>query len=247
MPDVVAVIPVYNHPKTIGAMVGAVLSNGLKCIVVNDGSDEHCTNVLRCIRDEQSEQVTLVELSVNQGKGGAMQAGLTEALKQGFSHALQIDADGQHNTEDIPKFLEACIQYPDCVISGCPQFDDSVPRGRFYARYLTHVLVWINTLSLDIRDSMCGFRVYPLRPVVGLIQSSRIGRRMDFDVEILVRLHWKGLKVRSIPTRVRYPEDGVSHFKMWTDNALLTRMHIGLLVGMLFRSPLLLMRKVRKS
>ena len=135
-------------------------------------------------------------------------------------------------------------EHPDAVISGCPVYDQSVPKGRLYGRYLTHVWVWINTLSLQIRDSMCGFRVYPLAATLALLNRAQIGRRMDFDVEILVRLHWQGVPIRNRPTRVIYPEDGVSHFQLWRDNARISKMHARLFFGMLLRMPQLLWRKL---
>ena len=188
--------------------------------------------------------VTLVRLPVNQGKGGAMMAGLREALRRGHTHALQIDADGQHATADIPAFIALSKVSPDAVICGTPVYDRSVPKGRLYGRYLTHVWVWINTLSLDIRDSMCGFRVYPLAPTVAAIDGARLGRRMDFDPEILVRLHWRGVPFVHQPTAVTYPQDGISHFRGLEDNVLISRMHARLFFGMLLRLPMLLWRKV---
>jgi hypothetical protein len=106
--------------------------------------------------------------------------------------------------------------------------------------------VWINTLSLAIRDSMCGFRVYPLAAVVDLINRTRLGTRMDFDCEVLVRLHWRGVAIVNVPTRVTYPQDGVSHFRAWLDNVLISRMHAQLFLGMLWRAPGLLLRRVRR-
>lgn len=241
---VCAVIPVYNHGEAIGAVVRSVLRHGLPCVLVDDGSEPGCAQVLAEIASTHAKQIVLVRLPVNQGKGGAMMAGLRLASRQGHSHALQIDADGQHEAQDIPAFLAASQHHPDSVICGCPIFDASVPKGRLYGRYLTHVWVWINTLSFTIRDSMCGFRVYPLAPTVAVIDSARIGRRMDFDVEILVRLHWRGVGIVNQPTRVRYPTDGVSHFRVWLDNVLISRMHAKLLAGMLLRMPVLLWRKV---
>jgi hypothetical protein len=132
------------------------------------------------------------------------------------------------------------------VVTGVPVYDASVPRGRRAARWLTHTWVWINTLSMQIRDALCGFRVYPLAPVVTLIDATPIGRRMDFDPEVLVRLHWRGVPVLGVRTRVRYPRDGVSHFRPWHDNVLISRMHARLFLGMLWRSPLLLWRKVAR-
>jgi len=245
MHKTVAVIPVYNHPATIAAMVAGVRCHGLSCILVDDGSEPGCAAVLQGLARQQAGAVSLVVLPVNQGKGGAMMAGLREAARQGYGHALQIDADGQHDVNDIPRFLSAAAARPEAVITGCPVYDEHVPKSRLYARYATHVWVWINTLSLCIRDSMCGFRVYPLAPVLALIDSERLGRRMDFDCEVLVRLHWRGVPIVSLPTRVTYPQDGVSHFRVWLDNVLISRMHALLFLGMLRRLPRLLWRKLR--
>ena len=238
----IAVIPVYNHGEAVGAVAANVRSHGLRCILVDDGSSAECAAVLDALA--QAPDVTLVRLAVNQGKGGAMMAGLRAAAAAGHSHALQIDADGQHDAGDIPLFLARAAAEPDAVVCGTPVYDESVPLGRFVGRYATHVWVWINSLSLAIRDSMCGFRVYPLAPVVRLIDEARLGRRMDFDPEVLVRLHWRGLKIVNVPTRVTYPQDGLSHFRLGLDNWLITKMHARLALGMLLRSPMLLWRKV---
>ena len=238
-----AVVPVYNHAITIAAVVAALRANDLPCVLVDDGSDASCAAVLDSLVDAAVE---LLRLPLNQGKGGAMQAGLKHAAQLGYSHALQIDADLQHDIADIPTFISAAAQHPEALICGCPVYDDSVSKGRLYGRYATHIWVWINTLSLEIRDSMCGFRVYPLAPVVALIKQVPIGRRMDFDVEILVRLHWRGMRIFSLPTKVRYPAGGISHFKLLRDNVLISWMHTKLFFGMLVRAPMLLARKVRR-
>jgi len=153
----VVVIPVYNHPATIGGMVAAARAHGLPVVLVDDGCEPGCAAVLDGLA-ASDPSVALVRLPVNQGKGGAMMAGLREAARRGFSHALQIDADGQHAAADIPAFLAQSRARPDAVVCGTPVYDRSVPKGRLYGRYLTHVWVWINTLSLDIRDSMCARR-----------------------------------------------------------------------------------------
>lgn len=239
-----AIIPVYNHEHAIGVTVEAVLRHELPCILVDDGSDAGCAAELDRLAARHPQRVSLVRLAQNQGKGGAVMAGFREAARQHYSHALQIDADGQHDAGDLPRFLELARQQPQAVICGCPVYDASVPRGRLYGRYVTHVWVWINTLSLTIRDSMCGFRVYPLAPTLQLIDQVAIGRRMDFDTEVLVRLNWRGVAVVSQPTRVTYPLDGISHFQLWRDNLLISRMHARLFFGMLLRLPLLLARRL---
>lgn len=237
------VIPVYDHEHAIGAMVDGVRAVGQDCLLVDDGSRASCAAVLQALA--QREGVHLLRLPENQGKGGAMLAGFHEAARHGATHVLQIDADGQHETGDIPRFLAAAAAEPEAVIAGAPRYDDSVPKARLYGRYLTHVWVWINTLSFDIRDSMCGFRVYPLGSVLPLIEAEPPGKRMDFDPEILVRLHWRGVPVRNIETAVHYPSDGVSHFDVWRDNARISRLHARLFFGMLLRLPRLLARKLR--
>jgi glycosyltransferase involved in cell wall biosynthesis len=241
---VCAVIPVYNHGEAVGAVVDGVRAHGLPCVLVDDGSEPGCAAVLDALAAGDRSGIELVRLSENQGKGGAMMAGLRAARERGFSHALQIDADGQHDTSDIPSFLRLAEQSPEKLICGTPVYDASVPKGRLYGRYATHIWVWINTLSFTIRDSMCGFRVYPLAPTVQLIDTVRLGKRMDFDVEVLVRLFWRGMGIINHPTPVRYPSDGISHFDVLWDNVRISRMHARLFFGMLARLPLLLWRKV---
>ncbi|WP_145478674.1 glycosyltransferase family 2 protein [Stenotrophomonas rhizophila] len=238
------VIPVYDHEQAIGAVVQGVRASGLPCLLVDDGSHLACAQVLQALAQAHPDQVALLRLDVNQGKGGAMLAGFAEAARRGYSHVLQIDADGQHDPGDIPRFQALATQHPQAVICGIPAYDESVPKARLYGRYATHIWVWINTLSLRIRDSMCGFRLYPLAPVTRLVGEETIGRRMDFDSEILVRLFWRDVAVISVPTRVTYPSDGVSHFDVWRDNVRISRMHTRLFFGMLRRAPRLLWRRV---
>lgn len=237
------VIPVYNHEHAIGTVVHAVLAHGLPCILVDDGSSPACAQVLDQLAAAAPTQIILLRHAVNRGKGGAVLTGIQHAASAGYSHVLQIDADGQHCVADIPHFIEHASARPSAMIVGCPVYDESVPAVRLYGRYLTHVWVWINTLSLQIKDSMCGFRVYPVSPVLALSQRHRLGERMDFDTEVLVRLCWSGLETVNVPTRVGYPADGVSHFQVWRDNVQISRMHATLFFGMLVRLPMLLARK----
>ncbi|MHB0843456.1 glycosyltransferase family 2 protein [Stutzerimonas nitrititolerans] len=236
-----AVIPVYNHERTLPAVVAALQAEDLPCVLVDDGSSATAAAVLDRLAEHPA--VHLYRHTHNQGKGAAVISGLREAARLGFSHALQVDADGQHELSRVGLFLDRASQAPEAVICGYPQYDDSVPKGRLYGRYLTHVWVWINTLSTSIRDSMCGFRVYPLAPTLALIDSASLGSRMDFDTEILVRLHWRAQPMVWLPTRVHYPADGVSHFRLWRDNLLISGMHARLFGGMLLRAPALLWRR----
>jgi len=238
------VIPVYNHELPLPNIVSRLAAFDLPCILIDDGSQPSCAQVIRDLA-ERYAWVQSLRLESNRGKGGAVKAGLLLADSQGFSHALQIDADGQHDLNDLEKFLAAARAKPDAVIIGRPIFDDSIPSIRFYARYLTHLWVHINTLSLAIPDSMCGYRVYPLSSSSRLIRTTKLADRMAFDVEILVRLYWQGLEMQPIPTRVGYPEDGVSHFLGWEDNWRISQTHARLFFGMLLRIPSLLARHFR--
>jgi len=238
-----AVVPVYNHERSLPAVIRALLAEDLPCVIVDDASSPAAAKII----DELAQHplVHLLRHSHNQGKGAAVTSGLRQAARLGFSHALQVDADGQHDLGRVALFLDRASQAPDALICGYPEYDSSVPKGRLYARYLTHVWVWINTLSLSIRDSMCGFRVYPLGPTLTLLNDTALGKRMDFDTEILVRLHWREQPMVWLPTHVHYPADGVSHFRLWRDNLLISSMHARLFGGMLLRAPALLWRRWR--
>ena len=241
------VVPVYNHEHAIGITVERLLPHGVPVLLVDDGSGDPCAAALRALAERYPGQVALLRLEHNGGKGAAVIAGMRQTATLGAGHVLQIDADGQHDTADVPRFLAEAAAHPDAVINGRPLYDESVPTGRLVGRYATHVWVWINTLSLDIADSMCGFRVYPLAATLALLDREYVGRRMDFDIEVIVRLHWAGLAIRTLPTRVIYPLDGVSHFRLWRDNARISAMHTRLFFGMLWRAPRLLLRRVRGS
>ena len=237
-------IPVYNHERGLATMLDGLRASGLPCLLVDDGSEPGCAGALAEMARTQGDWLNLVTRAQNGGKGAALMTGFAEAARRGYTHVLQIDADGQHDTEDIPRFLAAAQANPEALILGQPRYDQSVPTGRLIGRYVTHVWVWINTLSLDIADTMCGFRVYPLPPVQSVLAQEKLGSRMDFDTEIVVRLHWRGVRVVNLPTPVRYPADGVSHFKLWLDNVMISRMHARLFFGMVWRAPRLLWRRI---
>ena len=236
-------IPIYNHWKSIGATVARLAVHGLPIFIVDDGSDETTQNTLSALATD-IPLIRLYRLSQNGGKGAAVMHGMREAYKAGFSHALQIDADGQHDAADVPRFLAHGATNPAAMICGQPVYDASVPKGRLYGRYLTHFWVNLETLNFKASDSMCGFRLYPLKAACALIDRVRLPMRMDFDIEIIVRLAWDGLSFINIDTHVTYPEDGLSHFDMVKDNLRITKMHTLLMIGMLYRLPWLLWRKL---
>ena len=234
-------VPIYNHVSELSATLKAAQSLDLPVVLVNDGSAAQYTATIQSLAQEYG--ALLESHAENSGKGEAMKSGLRKAHSAGFTHALQIDADGQHATADMPRFLQAMQANPHALIAGYPQFDESIPKHRFYGRYLTHVWVWINTLSLDIRDSMCGFRIYPIASACELIDAESIGKRMDFDSEFIVRWVWRGHALQQLQTRVIYPEGNSSGFRIVRDNMLITWMHTRLFFGMLRRLPALLTQR----
>ena len=246
MRDCCAVIPVYEHADTVGRVVEALRRAGLAVILVDDGSAPVSAEALNALARSQ-DGVRLLRHPRNRGKGAAVQTGLAAAAALGHTHALQVDADGQHALADIPRFLAESRAHPEAVVCGLPVFGADAPRARLYGRRLTNFWVSVNTWSTDVRDAMCGFRVYPLAATVPLIKRSRLGSRMDFDIEVLVRLHWLGVPMRWLPTAIAYPEGGSSHFSMRRDNALITRAHTMLFFGMLARAPMLAARKLGLS
>jgi len=237
------VIPNYNHHLVITETIKSLVAFGLPIILVDDGSNEETQQVLADV-DSNFHQVTLIRREQNGGKGAAVQTGLAAAYQAGWSHALQVDADGQHDLNDVDRMLKLSITSPQALLSGQPIYDDSISKGRYYGRFITHFWVYVETLSTDIKDSMCGFRVYPLAAYHQLSQSSHLGNKMDFDIEVMVKLHWQGVPMRFVKTKVLYPEDGISHFNVFDDNVLISLMHTRLFFGMLWRLPKLLFRKL---
>jgi glycosyltransferase involved in cell wall biosynthesis len=239
------IVPFYNHEHAIRQTIAALEPFGFECWLVDDGSDARCGPVLEALAAEKSAWLRLIRCPVNRGKGIAVLTGFAAAQAAGCTHALQIDADGQHDFAAIPRITELARAHPDAIVTGVPVFDASAPAARRIGRKLTTFWVRVNTLSSVIEDAMCGFRVYPLDPIMKLSRRSSFGSRMEFDPEILVRAVWAGVPVISMPTSVTYPTDGVSHFKMWRDNVRISWMHTRLFFGMLWRAPWLLARRLR--
>jgi glycosyltransferase involved in cell wall biosynthesis len=239
------IVPFFNHEGAIRRTIAALKVHGYECWLVDDGSDARCAPVLEEIAAHESAWLKLIRCPVNRGKGIAVLSGFKAAYAAGCTHALQIDADGQHDFTAIPRIAQLARENPAPIITGVPVFDDSAPASRRIGRKLTTLWVRINTLSTRIEDAMCGFRVYPLASIVALATRASFGSRMEFDPEILVRAVWAGIPLVSMPTHVTYPSDGVSHFKMWRDNVRISWMHTRLFFGMLWRLPALLARNMR--
>lgn len=237
-----AIVPVYRHEKASRHVADVLASYGLTVILVDDGNTPEGHAILEQIASEIPNTI-LVTHKVNGGKGKAVCSGLEAAFDAGYTHALQVDADGQHDMGMIPFFMKASQKHPTDLICGFPQYDDSVPKSREQGRKITNFWVAIETLSRQIPDSMCGFRVYPVASVWPVAKKIR-NYRMGFDIEILVKLSWAGLKMRFYPIKVSYPEDGVSNFRVLHDNIAISATHAKLCCGMILRSPMILGRRL---
>jgi predicted LPLAT superfamily acyltransferase len=229
-----AIVPSYNHDRVVGDVVARLCMLGLPVFVVDDGSDGEAAATLAALHDP-ARGICVTRLPVNGGKGRAVCEGFRLARDAGFTHALQVDSDGQHDLAAVPRMLELAAQHPDALVSGHAVFDRSAPLARRIGRWITHLWVFVETLSFRVTDSMCGLRVYPLGAVTEVVNSEPVGSRMEFDTAVMVRLSWRGVPVVMVPVQVSYPPGNMSNFRVWRDNLRITWMHTRLVFVMLAR------------
>lgn len=239
-------IPTYNAGPKVLETVQQALHYWAPVWVVVDGSTDGTGAQLQALAAQESHLKVFV-LEHNQGKGAAVMHGLQAAQAAGYTHALTMDSDGQHPAHLIPAFMQASQQQPGCMILGKPVFADDAPAIRVQGRKISNAWTNLETLWMGIGDSLYGFRIYPVAPLVQIMARQRWMRRFDFDIEAAVRLCWRGVWPVNIDAPVRYltPEEGgVSHFNYLRDNALLTWMHTRLVLGFLVRLPLLVLHRL---
>jgi polyprenyl-phospho-N-acetylgalactosaminyl synthase len=225
------VIPTYDNAATLQDVVIAVRKEIEHVIVIDDGSGEPGRTAAAELGRRNLAHVVHREL--NGGKGAAVKTGFEVARSLGYSHVVQVDADGQHDLADLGHFLDTAREQPEALVLGCPLFDASAPRGRVIGRQITRFWTNLETGGRAITDPMCGFRVYPLE--AALKASRGTGNRMDFDIEIAVRMVWNGVATLNLPTKVRYFQGGISHFHMFEDNVRISWMHTRLVVRAILR------------
>jgi glycosyltransferase involved in cell wall biosynthesis len=254
MPPIVStshlvLIPSYNPGDKVLLTVTQACEQWNPVWVVVDGStDGSCEKLLELAKTLPGLKV--IVLPHNQGKGAAVLAGALAAKALGFTHLLAMDSDGQHPAALIPTFMAQSLRDTNALVLGKPVFDANAPRIRVNGRKISNWWANLETLWQGIGDSLYGFRIYPIAALIDVMGNSRWMRRFDFDVELVVRLCWKGLKPVNINAPVKYfhaNEGGVSHFKYGRDNILLTGMHIRLFFAFLVRLPWLLARKFLKN
>ena len=236
-------LPTYNTGPRLREVVTQVLQRWQPVMVVVDGSTDGSERpLLDLARSEPA--LTVVVLPKNSGKGAAVLAGARAARSRGFTHALVMDADGQHPAESIAEFMAISGQLREALVLGRPIFPENIPTERLYGRKLSVGMVRLELLGAAIDDPLFGFRVYPLAPLLAVLGPRRGGRRYDFDTEAAVRLGWAGVPPVNVAAPVRYfsrAEGGVSHFHYLRDNATLVWMHLRLIMELLvWRWPALL-------
>jgi glycosyltransferase involved in cell wall biosynthesis len=239
-------IPSYNPGGKAAENVRAARANWDPVWVVVDGSTDGSAEVLRAMADADPSLRVLVR-SRNGGKGAAVLDGLLEAQRAGFTHVLTMDADGQHPADRIGAFMAASAAQPRAMILGDPVFDASAPSIRLRGRKIANWFTNLETLWAGVHDTLFGFRVYPIGPLLAVMRTTRWMRRFDFDPEAAMRLSWRGVPAVNLAAPVRYftpAEGGISHFNYWRDNVLLTSMYARLLAGFLVRLPILLARRL---
>ncbi len=239
------VVPIYNHGDQLFKTIKNLTAFDLPIIIVDDGSKAQTKENISIVVNTFDKIIEHKTLSHNMGKGYAVTVGVNIASDLGYTHIFQIDADGQHDFNDIPKFITDMNSHTQALISGMPIYDNSIPKSRLHGRKITNFWVSVEILSMKLTESMCGFRIYPVKEYLEINSIKNFANRMDFDIDVIVRMHWYGVDVRYINTKVIYPHDGYSNFKMVQDNIRITRTHTTLVIGMLLRLPLLVWRKIK--
>lgn len=234
-----AVVPSRNHWRALPTVVAELRRQSLPVLIIDDGSDPAAAAAIAAL-DDPAAGVRVVRRPRNGGKGAAVMDGFALAAEAGYSHVVQVDADGQHDLAALPALIDQARRHPHAVVSGAPRYDSTMPAGRRIGRHITHFWVRVETLSGRLTDTMCGFRVYPLAACLALMAKARPGERMDFDIEIMVRLFWQGVPPAMVPVRVIYPPDNSSNFDLWRDNARISLMHARLVLTMMWRLPAIL-------
>lgn len=207
----VVLIPTYNNAGTLAQVISDVKEYASDVIVVNDGSTDNTAEILAAIED-----IRIISYAENRGKGYALKLGLSKAYEWGYRYAITIDSDGQHYADDIAVFVERIEQSPETLLIGARNLTaDNMPSKNSFANKFSNFWFKIET-GQSLSDTQSGYRLYPLEK----LQNIRlVTRRYEFEVEIIVRAAWRGVKVENVPIKVYYAPDDkrVSHFRPLRD------------------------------
>jgi len=231
-PRVAIVAPIYNHASAVRPVLDGLGRYGLPIIVVNDGSTDGTAGVLDAWRQAGAgTDRRVVTHAANRGKADALRSGFAESARLGFTHAVTIDTDGQHDTADLQRLLDLVPGHPGALIVGAREREGSeAPGASRVGRALSNGMVWIES-GVRVTDSQSGMRVYPLEHM-GLL-SGRV-RRYGFETEVLTRAGWLGVPVVETTIRCIYDVPGgrTTHFNLRRD----TLAHIGMHAGLFARA-----------
>lgn len=205
----IAILPTYNNAATLARVIDDALKFCTDVMVVNDGSID-ATHEILASRDD----IIAVEYEQNRGKGHALKTGIRRAAQLNFRYAITMDSDGQHFADDMPKFVEEIEQHPDSLIIGARNLQaDGMPGKNTFANKFSNFWFKVETLT-TLADTQSGYRLYPLTKMRGMRFFTP---RYEFEVEVIVRCAWRGIRVANVPIKVIYPEDRVSHFRPLKD------------------------------
>jgi len=205
-----ALIPVYNSENHIADVIQSVLQYADNLIVVNDGSTDGTLKKIEETRHTTSLQIVTYEK--NRGKGYALQQGFRRALELGFTHAITLDADGQHLASDIPVLEQKAKENPTALIVGSRKFDNpNMPQGNVFANKFSNFWFKLQTAK-NLPDTQTGFRVYPL---LKMGKMRLFTSRYEAELEMLVCSAWRGIPLIPQPINVYYPpiSERLSHFR----------------------------------
>ncbi len=243
-------IPAYNPGARLVMTVKAALAHWPTVWVVVDGSTDDSHKAVEVLSGDIPGLRVIVRKE-NGGKGAAVLTGAHVALAAGFTHALVMDADGQHPEDRIADFMQSSKASPPALVAGQPIFGSEAPKVRLYGRKLSVGIVHLETGGRVIADPLFGFRVYPLAPLIEVLEHTGGARHYDFDPEVAVRLVWAGVPVINVSATCRYlsrEEGGVSHFHYLRDNLRMIWLHTRLLVALVFvRGPVTLSRRLSSN
>lgn len=221
------IIPTYNNAKTVRNVVAETMQIGLDVLVVNDGSTDNTAQILTEING-----IEKISYPKNRGKGHALQQGFKRALEKGYDFAITIDSDGQHEPKNI-RDLVAVLQAEEkpIMLMGARNMDQAgVPKKSSFGNKFSSFWYWAET-GIKLRDTQTGFRAYPVDAVNNIHFFTN---RFEFEIEVIVRLAWRGIPVKEVPVLVHYPEDRVSHFRPFADFARISILNTFLFTGAVF-------------
>ena len=242
-------VPSYNTGARLFPTVAAIRRQKWPVWVVIDGSTDGTGEKLACMAANDPD-LRVFTLPRNRGKGAAILHGLRLAHAHGFTHVVTVDADGQHSADHIGLLIALSCQHPEAMVLGVPVFDASAPAIRIVGHRIANYWANLVTLRSGVGNSLFGFRVYPVAPLLVTFAETRWMRGFDFESEAAIRLSWRGVPAVNLATPVRYyrrEDGGVSHFKYLRDNLLLCFMYMRLFVELLPRLPGLWARHIRPS